>query len=153
MCDIWANQLLPKALKTCPKSNKSPSLVTLGGQQNFRLFVSYFQSGFYQKNVVDDRFLTNQMDTTTSVTRFGEILPVWRNFKSIGQIFRGFIQYFAKCSSCCGKHVLQLDKFSLLQMSKQFKIISHLVTLMTTSTFSTWQQNIKHLQLPVDCIQ
>ena len=29
MWEIWANQLLPKALKTCPKSNKSPNLVTL----------------------------------------------------------------------------------------------------------------------------
>ena len=26
---IWANWLLPKALKSCPKSNKSPNLVTL----------------------------------------------------------------------------------------------------------------------------
>ena len=29
MGEIWANQLLPKALKTCPKSNKSPNMVTL----------------------------------------------------------------------------------------------------------------------------
>ena len=29
MWDIWANQLLPKALKSCPKSNKSTNLVTL----------------------------------------------------------------------------------------------------------------------------
>ena len=29
MWEIWANLLLPKALKTCPKSNKSPNLVTL----------------------------------------------------------------------------------------------------------------------------
>ena len=29
MWDIWANQLLPKALKSCSKSNKSPNLVTL----------------------------------------------------------------------------------------------------------------------------
>ena len=27
--DIWANQLLPKALKSCPKSKKLPNLVTL----------------------------------------------------------------------------------------------------------------------------
>ena len=26
---IWANQLLPQTLKSCPKSNKSPNLVTL----------------------------------------------------------------------------------------------------------------------------
>ena len=29
MMKIWTNKLLPKALKSCPKSNKSPSLVTL----------------------------------------------------------------------------------------------------------------------------
>ena len=29
MWEIWANKLLPKALKSCPKSNKSPNLVTL----------------------------------------------------------------------------------------------------------------------------
>ena len=29
MWEIWPNKLLPKALKSCPKSNKSPDLVTL----------------------------------------------------------------------------------------------------------------------------
>ena len=29
MWEIWANYLLPKALKSCQKSNKSPNLVTL----------------------------------------------------------------------------------------------------------------------------
>ena len=29
MWEIWANQLLPKALKRCPKSKKMPDLVTL----------------------------------------------------------------------------------------------------------------------------
>ena len=29
MWEIWANRLLSKALKSCPKSNKSPNLVTL----------------------------------------------------------------------------------------------------------------------------
>ena len=29
LLEIWANKLLPKALKSCPKSNKSPNLVTL----------------------------------------------------------------------------------------------------------------------------
>ena len=29
MWEIGANYMLPKALKTCPKSNKSPNLVTL----------------------------------------------------------------------------------------------------------------------------
>ena len=29
MWETWANQMSPKALKSCPKSNKSPNLVTL----------------------------------------------------------------------------------------------------------------------------
>ena len=29
MWEIWANYLLPKALKSCPKSNKSLNLVSL----------------------------------------------------------------------------------------------------------------------------
>ena len=29
MWKIWANKLFPNALKSCPKSNKSPNLVTL----------------------------------------------------------------------------------------------------------------------------
>ena len=29
MWEIWTNELLPKALKSCPKSNKLPNLVTL----------------------------------------------------------------------------------------------------------------------------
>ena len=29
MWEIWANYLLPKALKSCPKSNKLTNLVTL----------------------------------------------------------------------------------------------------------------------------
>ena len=34
MWEIWTNQFLPKALKSCPKSNKSPNLVTLDGINN-----------------------------------------------------------------------------------------------------------------------
>ena len=29
MWEIWASQFLPKALKSCPKSNKLPNLVTM----------------------------------------------------------------------------------------------------------------------------
>ena len=33
MWEIWANLLMPQALKSCPKSIKSPNLVTLAGMQ------------------------------------------------------------------------------------------------------------------------
>ena len=38
MYEIWANKLLPKALKSCPKSNKSPNLVTLVAVNNWKIF-------------------------------------------------------------------------------------------------------------------
>ena len=38
MWEIWSNQLLPKALKSCPKSNKLPNLVTLVGGPQFDTF-------------------------------------------------------------------------------------------------------------------
>ena len=43
MWEIWANLLLPKALKSCPKSNKSPNLVTLHEERNLTLkhFLSF----------------------------------------------------------------------------------------------------------------
>ena len=34
---IWAKLLLPQAFKSCPKSNKSPNLVTLGMMHVSRL--------------------------------------------------------------------------------------------------------------------
>ena len=34
MGEIWANKLLPKALKSGPKSNKLPNLVTLAGSMH-----------------------------------------------------------------------------------------------------------------------
>ena len=41
MCEIWAIELLPKALKSCPKSNKSANLVTLVEMDvNTKLFLN-----------------------------------------------------------------------------------------------------------------
>ena len=52
MCEIWANVLLTKALKSCPKSNKSPNLVTLivsrKGLGNFK----YQQVGVHIKGIL-----------------------------------------------------------------------------------------------------
>ena len=41
MWAIWAKQLLPEALKSCPKYNKSPIPVTLGGL-NLKSQLFYF---------------------------------------------------------------------------------------------------------------
>ena len=49
-----------------------------------------------------------------SVTRFGEILPLWHNFKSIGQIFEGLFSIWQIIISNFGKNVMLLGKFSLL---------------------------------------
>ena len=47
-----------------------------------------------------------------SVTRFGEILPLWHNFKSIGQIFEGLFSIWQNvdhtvakmCYNCASFH-------------------------------------------------
>ena len=36
MLEIWANSLLQKAVKSCPKCKKSPTLVTLEGREGGR---------------------------------------------------------------------------------------------------------------------
>ena len=46
MWAIWTNQLLPKALKSCPKSNKAPNLVTLTLQGSNLFFVCSHLSKF-----------------------------------------------------------------------------------------------------------
>ena len=52
MWEIWANSLLPNALKTCPKSNKSPNLVTLVGMIKWQLeFMNELASSLQYRNV------------------------------------------------------------------------------------------------------
>ena len=41
MREIWANYLLPKSLKTCPKSNKLSNLVTLMPAWNARKIIEF----------------------------------------------------------------------------------------------------------------
>ena len=45
MWEIWANLLLPRALKSCPKSKKSPNLVTLPMMKNPHQIEEYFSLG------------------------------------------------------------------------------------------------------------
>ena len=62
------------------------------------------------------------MMSTFSVTRFGEIVPIWYNFKSLGQKVRVYL-VFGKMLILLRHNVLPLGNFSLLQMTKHFKII------------------------------
>ena len=48
MWEIWANSLLLKALKSSPKSNKLPNLVTLYDVEE-RIIMSQYQSYFIPK--------------------------------------------------------------------------------------------------------
>ena len=43
MWEIWANLLLPKALKSCPKCKKSPNLVTLSTADLRLIFEAVFE--------------------------------------------------------------------------------------------------------------
>ena len=45
MWEIWANKLLPKALKSCQKSNKLPDLVTLIGP-----YMQVIDNNFFPKS-------------------------------------------------------------------------------------------------------
>ena len=50
----------------------------------------------------------------SSVTRVGEISPLWHYFKSFGQIFEGLFSYLAKYLILLCQNVMLLGKFSLL---------------------------------------
>ena len=39
MLAIWANKLVPQALKSCPNCNKLPNLFTLSRHSLFSLFI------------------------------------------------------------------------------------------------------------------
>ena len=70
MCEIWANYLLPKALKTCPMSNKSPNLVTLIGTN------ALFLSGFLEYNLIDQRFDSSNTSRDQCVHKVASIYLV-----------------------------------------------------------------------------
>ena len=49
MWEIWTKLLLPKGLKSCPKSNKSPNLVTLHATKtSLGLYENFWQSFFIE---------------------------------------------------------------------------------------------------------
>ena len=65
-----------------------------------------------------------------SVTRFGEIPPIWQNFKSLGKYFRVYLVF--------GKNDNFLLRFLKLYIEQKYckwpnieKLLSHLVTLLT----------------------
>ena len=61
MQEIWTNSLLPKALKSCPKSNKPPNLVTLV---------------FRQIKVQCEAHFKMQLQPTGSVTNFTKFVRI-----------------------------------------------------------------------------
>ena len=68
MREIWTNELLPKALKSCPKSNKSPNLVTLlmfrqcSTQQN--------EENAKKRSIISEAFLIIMLFRQSDVTSF-----------------------------------------------------------------------------------
>ena len=56
MWAIWAKQLLPKALKSCPKSNKSPNLVTLVVEYTFHNLRRLKRGRGKKRKIVTDDF-------------------------------------------------------------------------------------------------
>ena len=73
--EIWANSLLPKALKTCPKSNKSHNLATLNLRLNAREFqftckfdFSISSFFFFARNRLGPSFLFDRFDVESRPT-------------------------------------------------------------------------------------
>ena len=97
MWEIWANYLLPKALKTCPKSNKLPNLVTLLQPYRSQPTV-FFSEVFFEKDdnkqkevhsskesfLQNTKFVKVDSDDMISVTRLGDILDFGQIFKAFG---------------------------------------------------------------------
>ena len=83
MWDIWANRLLPKALKRCPKSNKSPDLVTLKGTLHYHDPCPC--NGLANFGILNLRKITCQNKPTLNATNWRRILieidligPKWK---------------------------------------------------------------------------
>ena len=72
MWDIWANQLLPKALKWCPKYNKSPDLVTLAVLYETIMFL--FKNGIKVAAAV---IVWSNVSSITMVTDFQLFWARW----------------------------------------------------------------------------
>ena len=69
-----------------------------------------------------------------SVTRFGEISPLWQNFKGLWQFVRVYL-VFGKIFNLLRKFIMKLGEMSLLQMAKYRK--SNLVVWSPCLFFST----------------
>ena len=56
------------------------------------------------------------------MTRFGKFLPLWNNFKSLGQIFKGYLELGKKCNLtlaqmlCFGQVFIVVDGQILLKI-------------------------------------
>ena len=132
MWEIWTNELLPKASKSCIKSNKSPDLVTLLSSSRIckaasaRLIRSLLKQE--QKNLYAILPTNGIMLHEISVNRCGYI----RNFMAIhfhtkvAQIFGNYLGCFGKWQNLSEKAVVTfgelLEQIGLL-------LIQHLVTL------------------------
>ena len=76
MLEIWANEMLPKALKNCPKSNKSPNQVTLVKLSNKQRFFGF--SVEYHFLTVRSYLITPSYPTKRAMGLSMELLRLWR---------------------------------------------------------------------------
>ena len=80
MWEIWANLRSPKALKSCPKSNKSPNLVTLQCLCNLLSFCSSF--ALFRLKAIARRRSKNNRKKVWSKENMNEILSFHLNLQS-----------------------------------------------------------------------
>ena len=69
MWEIWANKFLPMALNSCPKSNKSPYLVTLVTIDQFSCGVKHRAVTQSQQRANESTQKKDVVHTTTSCPR------------------------------------------------------------------------------------
>ena len=74
------------------------------------------------------------LQTTTSVTRFGEISPIWQYSASLCIISKSLHQYLAKFYTVFGKLLCFWANFHCYKLPNIEKLPIHLVKLTTTNT-------------------
>ena len=82
MWEIWANWLLPKALKSCPKLLNQVTLLPS------KMFYKRTAKMKYQSLKSPVAQLQPLNYVLINVTRFGKISPLWQKCRNIGNIFK-----------------------------------------------------------------
>ena len=103
MWEIWAIQLLPKALKCGPKSNKSPNLVTLVVRTDHLLYCHYQKRNFLVGRIKYIRDFTDEQVNNGKVNYDSRVIIYERKMcirLATDWLLRHLTRFYqSKCSS------------------------------------------------------